>query len=213
MPCVHCRSMKAVISQKAFVLYSIGTDRCKLTAPVGMYNLGNSCYMTAILQCLIHSLPIQSYFLRDVGHHHLSCKIYRDLFEKKASRSACLACEMDKLFLSYFESCHGTWARRLLSVPSTAPTTAESQSNTDDEKQGDKTRGEPLVTSDMLAVAWKCISHIAGYEQRDAHEFLHSFLDVMGKHTRQYRVRVHNTINIPQPNNALLAPFDAAKQG
>jgi ubiquitin carboxyl-terminal hydrolase 22/27/51 len=177
-----------------------------------MYNLGNQCYMTAILQCLIHSTEVQHYFLRDVGHNHHSCKIYRDLFEKKVVKSACLACEMDKLFLAYFENTHGLNLRKLLGQLSDTSRHKTKLGGALD-AVFDKVKGEPLVTSDMLTVAWKCISHIAGYEQRDAHEFFHSFLDVLGKHTRQYRVRVHNTINIPRPNNAYISHFDAAQQG
>ena len=171
--------------------------------------------MTAILQCLVHTAPVQRYFLGDIGHNHTSCKIYRDLFEKKVIKSSCLACEMDKLFLAYFENTHGLKVTSLLdksteTSPDPEHVTAGIEDNGD---QFEKTKGEPLVTSDMLTVAWKCISHIAGYEQRDAHEFLHSFLDVLGKHMRLFRVRVHNTINIPQPNNAIIPHFDAPKQG
>ena len=180
-----------------------------------MYNLGNSCFMTAILQCLVHTAPVQRYFLGDIGHNHASCKIYRDLFEKKVIKSSCLACEMDKLFLSYFENTHGLKVHSLLDqCLETSPDPAQLAAGID--SNGDHielAKGEPLVTSDMLTVAWKCISNIAGYEQRDAHEFLHSFLDVLGKHMRLFRVRVHNTINIPQPSNAILPHFDATKQG
>lgn len=44
-------------------------------------------------------------------------------------------------------------------------------------------RGNPLGTTSMLAAAWKTggMDHLAGYEQRDAHEFLHAFLDNVGK--------------------------------
>jgi hypothetical protein len=34
----------------------------------------------------------------------------------------------------------------------------------------------------MLTAVWRCggMSHLAGYDQRDAHEFLHGFLEIMG---------------------------------
>ncbi|GKZ01139.1 hypothetical protein MPSEU_001065400 [Mayamaea pseudoterrestris] len=186
--------------------------RCKLPAPVGMWNLGNSCYMTAILQCLLHSSPLQRYFLEDVGHHHLSCIMYRKLLEKKAIKSSCLACELDKLFLAYFENSNGVEARSLLQAEQLQPHEVTPLVSGFQAKDFERVKGEPLITSDLLTVAWKCMTHIAGYEQRDAHEFLHSFLECLGKHMRLYRVRVHNTINMPQPNNASVSPFVAANQ-
>lgn len=44
-------------------------------------------------------------------------------------------------------------------------------------------RGYPLAASEMLLTTWKCpaMTHLAGYEQRDAHEFFHGFLDSLSK--------------------------------
>ena len=173
-----------------------------------MYNLGNSCYMTAILQCLSHCAPVQQYFLEQIGHPYRSCSIYQEHFEKKNVKSYCLACEMDKLFVSYFESCNGCTVAPLLKAERMQVT-----SDSESPVYQAKNKGEPLVPSDMLTVAWRCMPQVAGYEQRDAHEFLHSFLDVLGKHCRQFRVRVHNALNIPHPKNAFLPDFDPAKQG
>jgi hypothetical protein len=49
-------------------------------------------------------------------------------------------------------------------------------------------QGDPLIPSALLTAAWKSgrMDHLAGYEQRDAHEFLQAFLDIMGKHESQH---------------------------
>lgn len=167
--------------------------------------------MSAILHCLIHCSPLQRYFLHDVGHNHVACNLYRTMNVKDAAeqasakakakmKSVCLACEMDKLFLRYIGSTKGI---DLLSIVGTCslhatinnPEHNATSSNSNDECVGVK--GSPLLTADMLTAAWKCggMNHLAGYEQRDAHEFLHGFLEILGKHMRQFRERVRTTIN------------------
>jgi ubiquitin carboxyl-terminal hydrolase 22/27/51 len=191
------------------------STRWRLPAPVGMYNLGNSCYMSAILQCLIHCIPVQKYFLCDIGHHHMSCNVYRAKELSTLDNStttitkieeSCLACELDKLMLNYFDSSTGHKTRLL--VKSVA-NDLETSSN-DDADRIDVT-GEPLITTSMLTAAWKSVTHLAGYEQRDAHEFLHAFLDALGKHTHTYRLRVNASINVV-PGNSLDSNFDPKKQ-
>jgi ubiquitin carboxyl-terminal hydrolase 22/27/51 len=206
-----------------------------------MHNLGNTCFQSAILQCLINCVPLQKYFLGEVGHHHLSCQTYRTMelpkpaatteigstsapmsadvpsdCARKKSDDVCLACEMDKLFLKYFGSTLGVDVSSVISDVSRCHredgyivTGNKSDVDTDCAK------GEPLITADMLAAAWKCggMDHLAGYEQRDAHEFLHGFLDVLGKHTRQYRERVYNTINMARPGNAFVSVDNFTDQG
>ena len=48
--------------------------------------------------------------------------------------------------------------------------------------------GDPLVPSRLLAATWKSggMKHLAGYQQRDSHEFLSAFLDIMSKHDRHF---------------------------
>lgn len=183
--------------------------------PVGMYNLGNTCFMSCILQCLIHCVPLQQHFLRDVGHHHKSCELVRSAYRQNDSTGSgqststkatnefdksniCLACEMDKLFLQYFGSSIGQDVTRAVCQ---APQPLDrfenpSLSMVSGTKYGgnDGTRtacvqGEPLVTTKLLAAAWKSggMDHLAGYEQGDAHEFLQAFLDTVGKHAGEYR--------------------------
>jgi ubiquitin carboxyl-terminal hydrolase 22/27/51 len=185
-------------------------------APVGMYNLGNTCFMSAIFHCLIHCVPLQRYFLRDIGHNHAACAIYRksaaNLNGVGASRnstpkleSVCLACEMDKLFLRYIGSALGLDVLSAANSDSPRPANdAENESTGRATKDGALVKGDPLIVADMLTAAWKCggMNHLAGYEQRDAHEFLHGFLEILGKHMRQYRTRMYAAINIARPANS-----------
>jgi uncharacterized UBP type Zn finger protein len=97
----------------------------------------------------------------------------------------CLACELDKLMLRYFASARGV---DVLSAV------------TDDTQESAVVQGEPLIASDMLTSAWKCggMNHLAGYDQRDAHEFLHGFLDSLNKSDCDYRKRIARAVSFAQ---------------
>ena len=64
-------------------------------------------------------------------------------------------------------------------------------------------QGKPLVTTSILAAAWKTsgMDHLAGYEQRDAPEFLHAFLDTVGKHSGEYRKLIQSMRRKAMPSN------------
>jgi ubiquitin carboxyl-terminal hydrolase 22/27/51 len=168
--------------------------------------------MSAVLQCLIHCAPLQQFFLRDIGHNHTSCSIYRNMVVSLAREngsassknmmrqaSICLACEMDKMILQYLGSCLGNNVLAAVSDEQNGPDTAASllTSFADHSKLEDDhvVQGDPLVTAGMLIAAWK-MDHLAGYEQRDAHEFLHGFLDMLGKQMQLYRERVREAISM-----------------
>lgn len=207
-------------------LYIIGiladSNRWRVPAPVGIYNLGNTCFMTAILHCLIHCVPLQRYFIRDVGHNHAACTLLRGRMKGVPNRSStstasaqarvksdkvCLACEMDRLFLRYFGSAIGLDMQAAVNTVSpqsdVTPTGSIAVESTEKKLF---LKGEPLVPAEMLTAAWKCggMNHLAGYEQRDAHEFLHGFLETLGKHIRQFRLLVGTTINTARPSNCVV---------
>jgi len=95
-----------------------------LPVPVGIYNMGNTCYISCVLQCLLSCVSLQNYFLRDCAHDFRSCTSSEEGEEKEkvnklkrlysstvagdptsptaSSRQNCLACELDKIFLSTF---------------------------------------------------------------------------------------------------------------
>jgi hypothetical protein len=165
-------------------------------------------------------VPLQRYFLKDIGHHHESCDIYRKMeaaattgatkdivsigtvgqAQKKSVHDVCLACEMDKLFLRYLGSAKG------LDVLSAVTKVAPLHQDNSVDRNSSNIKGEPLIAADILTAAWKCggMNHLAGYQQRDAHEFLHGFLEILGKDTRMYRDRVYKIINTAKAENAVI---------
>ena len=191
--------------------------------------------MSAILHCLIHCVPLQQYFIRDIGHCHQACNIYRNMSSKPVVANArdsqakakaklktvCLACEMDKLFLRYMGSCRGidllalVDASATILTPTTTTSTAVDEDVSNNKKDFVSVKGSPLLTAEMLAAAWKCggMNHLAGYEQRDAHEFLHGFLETLGKHIRQYRDRVRATIHAVQTSKPFVNADDSSSNG
>lgn len=186
--------------------------------------------MSCILQCLIHCVPLQRHFLRDIGHHYKSCELVRNAYaqsdtsvnqstptpgkpaeEEFTKTNICLACEVDRLFLQYFGSSIGRNVARAVSAQpnpvdryrySVSPLlTSEGHSS----KTEADLRGTPLVTTSILAAAWKTsgMDHLAGYEQRDAPEFLHAFLDTVGKHSGEYRKLIQSVRSKALPSNAM----------
>ena len=223
-------------------------SRHKIVAPIGMYNLGNTCFQTAVLQCLVHTVPLQKYFLKNVGHHYLSCRVYREAAFKKKKKekevpipaaietpvptttppagasepslkplldpldkeSICLGCEMDRIFLMYHGSSVGVDTNCIIKSAS-----RPLLEGTGEQKMQDVIKGDPLVLSDMLTATWRAgeMEHLAGYEQRDAHEFLNSFLELMGKHTKIYRDRVKAAIHVAREDNSVVPQSERIEDG
>ncbi|KAL0945494.1 hypothetical protein HGRIS_000980 [Hohenbuehelia grisea] len=90
----------------------------------GLLNLGQTCFMNAILQSFAHNPLLRNYFLSD-KHNWKLCKSLN-----------CTCCEMDKFFAEIYAN---------------DPT--------------------PYGPTSFLATIWRASPELAGYAQRDAHEF------------------------------------------
>lgn len=163
-----------------------------ITCPVGLYNLGNMCFMNGILQCLIHCPPLQQYLLSENPHDFRTCRYFRN-----NEKYGCLACSMDLLFLEYYGSTIGE--------------------NVVDQLMRKKKlkieKGIPLIPSDLLTEAWqhKEMDHLKGYEQRDAHEFLQAFLDIVGKHCQKYQATISKNLLLASDDETSKPALDIVK--
>lgn len=145
--------------------------------------------MTSVLQCLVNLIPVQNYFLRDVRHNTDSCIFLRRANEQ-SNRSnsteempcnlSCLACEFDKLMLSYYGRCVGIDISKSINSRKSDDLLSREFSC---QEPSSVECGLPLTASDFIVSTWRMgeMRHLAGHDQHDAHEFLQALLDKLNE--------------------------------
>lgn len=68
-----------------------------------MNNLGNTCFMSSVLQALMHTPPLRNYFLSDL-HNRFVCqqKGRRKKSGGGGNLGLCLACDLDAMYSAVF---------------------------------------------------------------------------------------------------------------
>lgn len=131
----------------------------------GLTNLGNTCFMSTIIQALCHTPSLRNFFLSEkhIGLcNHVTDNQKQKLFagangdsrelsqstspidHKSVVSDKCVVCEMSKILNNFYNG-----------------------------------KTTPFCLDRLLHLVWTQARHLAGYEQQDAHEFLIALLDLM----------------------------------
>ncbi|KAJ9647158.1 hypothetical protein H2199_002144 [Coniosporium tulheliwenetii] len=65
---------------------------CRAIGLRGLYNMGQTCFMSVILQSLVHNPFIRAYYLSE-GHRPADCE-----------KESCTSCALDEIFMEYYSS-------------------------------------------------------------------------------------------------------------
>jgi|AntRauTorckE5430_2_1112549.scaffolds.fasta_scaffold00851_11 hypothetical protein len=179
----------------------------KIDCPVGIYNAGNICYISSVIQCIFNLRPIQQFFLRDAKHDCRACEILRSSNNDSSAVNLCLVCEIDRLILTYYGSSQGLdlgvimnstdFSGQAFQVQSELNSSGGAVNNLENSDYvkfavSSIEQGMPIVISDFLAIAWKMkeMALLAGNEQHDAHEFMQVFLDIIDRDCMRFEKNI-----------------------
>jgi ubiquitin C-terminal hydrolase len=158
----------------------------------GFYNMGATCFLSSVVQSLLHNPLLQLYFIRQKSIYYKCARCSTEWSSAaamkiggavsgsngngSASSATCIACNMKKLFC--LNDMHSQL--QYLNSPCTNEVTRGKGGSSNGNGSGGAHKAlskYATVPSDLLFGIWKQCDYMVGYAQQDAHEFMIALLD------------------------------------
>jgi ubiquitin carboxyl-terminal hydrolase 22/27/51 len=88
------RKLEEFASQDDYRLVAANSNHvlCRAIGLRGFYNMGNTCFMSVVLQCLLHNPLVRAHFLGN-GHSKDGCVV-----------EYCVSCALDEIFTEFYST-------------------------------------------------------------------------------------------------------------
>ena len=122
---------------------------CRATGLRGLYNMGQTCFMSVIIQSLIHNPFVRNWYLSE-GHRSVDCE-----------KETCASCALDEMFVEFYSNGEKSTGFGAVNMLLASWMSAEVH----------------YQCAPVAEVICLSAQSLAGYQQQDAHEYMQFILN------------------------------------